>query len=445
MSSSFTVRVQYKKSQIIKILDYFAHCNNIQLTTQKYRVCKSQVYRWRKNRALYEANLEKEYKRMGKPGRRALFPDLEQELYKDVILIARHVHGDEVDGVEVRRRMMELVQNRMGNDGMDNDGMDNDYSGFSASSGWLRGWMKRFNITLKTPNASIDEEAVDQLQVKQDKLESFKKWYVDLKDKHGYKDSLIINMDETPVWYEPKVCKVVEKRDVDLVVVKRGDKGDDRARVTAVLAVSRDGTMLQPTVIHKSKIKVAREQPGKTREERGQVALYKQESNCMTSDIMVDWIEKTLVPHVEKERVSVNDVEERCLLIMDSFSGHRTAAVKETLERHGIDLCMIPGGMTKHLQPLDIAVNRSFKSKVKGEYWKRKRSEWKERGMEGDELESSCSSVVRRSGRGRPRKGQVSRAAQKLEWIVEDIGRAAGLVSEVVVKNGWRKMEEWRL
>ena len=65
---------------------------------------------------------------MGKPGRRALFPDLEQELYKDVILIARHVHGDEVDGVEVRRRMMELVERDF--NGMDNDGMDNDYSGF---------------------------------------------------------------------------------------------------------------------------------------------------------------------------------------------------------------------------------------------------------------------------------------------------------------------------
>ena len=88
-------------------------------------------------------------------------------------------------------------------------------------------------------------------------MESLRRWYVDLKDKHGYKDSLIINMDETPVWYEPKVCKsCVEERGVDGVVVKRGDKGDDGARVTAVLAVSRAGTMLQPTVIHKSKSKV---------------------------------------------------------------------------------------------------------------------------------------------------------------------------------------------
>ena len=36
----------------------------------------------------------------------------------------------------------------------------------------------------------------------------------------------------------------------------------------------------------------------------------------MTSDIMVDWIEKTLVPHVEKERGDDDaNVEQRCLLI----------------------------------------------------------------------------------------------------------------------------------
>jgi hypothetical protein len=45
-------------------------------------------------------------------------------------------------------------------------------------------------------------------------------------------------------------------------------------------------------------------------------------------------------PHVVRvKRISGN--EECCLLIMDSFSGHRTAAVKDTLERHGIDLCII--------------------------------------------------------------------------------------------------------
>ncbi len=60
--------------------------------------------------------------------------------------------------------------------------------------------------------------------------------------------------------------------------------------------------------------------------------------------------------------------------------------------------------------------------------------------MEGEEMElESRSSVVRRSGKGRPRKGQVFQG-RKLEWIVEDIGKAAGLVSEVVLKNGWRKI-----
>jgi hypothetical protein len=77
-------------------------------------------------------------------GRRALFPVLEQELFD-----ARHLKGYEVNGVEVRRRMMELVER-------DVNGMDNDHSGFSASIGWLRrGWMKRFNMTLKTLKATM--------------------------------------------------------------------------------------------------------------------------------------------------------------------------------------------------------------------------------------------------------------------------------------------------
>ena len=47
--------------------------------------------------------------------------------------------------------MMELVETTM----------DNHHSGFSASSGWLKGC-----IVLKTPNASMDEESVSQVEVK---------------------------------------------------------------------------------------------------------------------------------------------------------------------------------------------------------------------------------------------------------------------------------------
>ena len=53
------------------------------------------------------------------------------------------------------------------------------------------------------------------------------------------------------------------------------------------------------------------------------------------------------------------------LLIMGSFSGHKTTEVKKTCKHNNIDIMMIPGGYTGLLQPLDISVNRSFKSKLK--------------------------------------------------------------------------------
>jgi hypothetical protein len=56
------------------------------------------------------------------------------------------------------------------------------------------------------------------------------------------------------------------------------------------------------------------------------------------------------------------------MLIMDSFTGHKTTEVKDACKRH--DICMIPGGCTKYLQPLDLTVNRSYKCRLKDGYAK---------------------------------------------------------------------------
>ena len=58
-------------------------------------------------------------------------------------------------------------------------------------------------------------------------------------------------------------------------------------------------------------------------------------------------------------------VDARDMLILDSFSGHKSAPVKTHYRDHSIKVAMIPGGCTPYLQPLDIAVNRSFKANLK--------------------------------------------------------------------------------
>ena len=54
----------------------------------------------------------------------------------------------------------------------------------------------------------------------------------------------------------------------------------------------------------------------------------------------------------------------RSLLILDSFTAHKTDAVKQRFREKKTNLAMIPGGLTSRLQPLDVSLNKSFKAKV---------------------------------------------------------------------------------
>ena len=53
------------------------------------------------------------------------------------------------------------------------------------------------------------------------------------------------------------------------------------------------------------------------------------------------------------------------LLICDSMRAHLTADVKKKVNQMNDVLAVIPGGLTKELQPLDIGVNRPFKVRLR--------------------------------------------------------------------------------
>jgi len=53
------------------------------------------------------------------------------------------------------------------------------------------------------------------------------------------------------------------------------------------------------------------------------------------------------------------------LLVLDSFSAHIVDSVKRRFGEKNTNIAVIPGGLTSHLQPLDVSINKSFKAKVK--------------------------------------------------------------------------------
>ncbi|GFU89545.1 HTH CENPB-type domain-containing protein [Trichonephila clavipes] len=55
----------------------------------------------------------------------------------------------------------------------------------------------------------------------------------------------------------------------------------------------------------------------------------------------------------------------KSFLIMDSMKAHASENVKNALKSTPAKIAIIPGGLTKKLQPLDVSINRPFKSKVR--------------------------------------------------------------------------------
>lgn len=55
---------------------------------------------------------------------------------------------------------------------------------------------------------------------------------------------------------------------------------------------------------------------------------------------------------------------EESLLVLNSYSGHLTDAIKSVLAESGGDIAVIPGGMTSQLQLFDVAINKPFKKRL---------------------------------------------------------------------------------
>ena len=124
------------------------------------------------------------------------------------------------------------------------------------------------------------------------KVDLFRQHLNELQNKYNCEDDDIINMDETPVWFETSPSSTFDKKgnqQIPLLVSTQ-----DKHRITVNLAVTKSGKMLPPSIIEKSKSKVAINTPQFTLREVSGIKGWKQKSNTMTSEIMVSWINNYL-------------------------------------------------------------------------------------------------------------------------------------------------------
>jgi len=76
--------------------------------------------------------------------------------------------------------------------------------------------------------------------------------------------------------------------------------------------------------------------------------------------------EQTTKTWIEKVRGTLSF--QRRLLIWDAYKCHMTDSAKASVRSTRSDTCIIPVGLTKHLQPADVSWNKPFKEAYRAKY-----------------------------------------------------------------------------
>ena len=148
------------------------------------------------------------------------------------------------------------------------------------------------------------------------------------REEDEFDDNLIINMDETPVYFDLVPSKTVNQRGSKSVLIRT--TGSEKRHFTMVLAVAAGGDVLPPMVIFKGKRELNIPTPP------GWIVTVL-DKGWMDESLMLRWIRDIYLKHTKKDR---------SLLVLDSFRGHITESVKKACRKGNTVMAVIPGGCT---------------------------------------------------------------------------------------------------
>ena len=130
-----------------------------------------------------------------------------------------------------------------------------------------------------------------------------------------------------------------------------------------MLTIFADGHVLRPYVILKG------EKGGKISKELTDPAMgYPLNVLCTVQskanadqEIVEDWIARQWLPAVSDQAGN----PQPAVLVLDSFAAHISQKTKDILARMQTTLVVIPGGLTRVLQPIDVSINHPLKVELR--------------------------------------------------------------------------------
>ena len=167
----------------------------------------------------------------------------------------------------------------------------------------------------------------------------------------------ILNMDQTPIPFTFHAKKTLESVGTRTVHIRKST--NDTKRVTCAMTVSASGKVLTPLLVFKG--------AANGRIESKEFSTYPpdmeyacQSNAWMDERVMHFWIDKVLKPYVNTAPPGVVP-----LLFLDSYRCHMMKATVNAIEDLGVQVEHIPGGCTSLCQPVDVGVNKPFKSRMR--------------------------------------------------------------------------------
>ena len=320
-------RRNYEARFKLTVVD-FAEKSNNSAAGRQFGVSEKLVRDWRK--------LQAKIKQLPKTkcadrGLKCHWPELEEQLVK-------WIDENRLSGFVVTRNEIMLKARSLAK--------KNKIVGFTGSISWCSRFMKRNGFVLRM-KTKISQKLPADLE---DKITNFQSFVIKLRRQHNYDLKHIGNMDETPTWFDMPSSKTVNKAGAKTVYMKTS--GHEKVRFTTVLVCMADGTKLKPMVIFKRKTMPKDKFP------RG-IVVHVHPKGWMDEEGMKvrnDKVWRTRPGGLSKTR---------SLLVFDSFSGHLTDGVKRWINAENTDLCVIPGGLTSVVQPLDVCLNKPFKDRLR--------------------------------------------------------------------------------
>jgi hypothetical protein len=170
----------------------------------------------------------------------------------------------------------------------------------------------------------------------------------------------ILNMDQTNSKFGNSPSSTINQRGTRTINMRTGT--DDSKCCTVALTVSASGKMLPPMVIYKG-TRHGRIATRETRDHPQEMKYAMQPKSWFDEVTMLDWVEKVLKPYVATAPVGIIPI-----LFLDSFKVHLLGSVADAIQGLGVKLEIIPPGCTGLVQPIDVGINKPFKSNMRKIY-----------------------------------------------------------------------------